>query len=45
LQAHVEPGGEPTGPVMRHQGPITAAALSADGKRVLTGGEDRTARL
>ena len=33
------------GSILQHQGNILAAACSSDGRMILTGGEDRTARL
>lgn len=37
--------GRPVGKPMRHDGPVTAAALTKDGRRVVTAGEDGTVRL
>jgi WD40 repeat protein/serine/threonine protein kinase len=37
--------GKPVGPSFRHEGLVLAAAIRRDGKAILTGGADRTARL
>jgi WD40 repeat protein len=37
--------GSTLGPVLRHQGAVSAVAFSPDGKMILTGSEDGTARL
>src|SRR5262249_51331943 len=37
--------GRPLGPPLAHQGAVWAVAFSPDGKSVLTGSDDRTARL
>src|SRR5437588_411942 len=37
--------GQPLGPPLQHQGAVDAVAFSPDGKTVLTGSGDKTARL
>jgi WD40 repeat protein len=37
--------GQPVGPSFCHEGPVLAAAISRDGKAILTGSADKTARL
>ena len=39
------PTAQPIGPPLQHQGSVSAVAFSPDGKTVLTGSDDRTARL
>ena len=39
------PRGQPIGPPLTHQGLVIAVAYSPDGKTVLTGSFDQTARL
>ncbi len=37
--------GEPRGKTMQHEGSVVAVAFSPDGKTVITGSDDMTARL